>query len=59
MKLKKTWVGVRSEMMKKMMISLLPTHPQMKKKMMMKMMRMLSDGYGRPSPFWCLMPKGE
>jgi hypothetical protein len=31
----------------------------MKKKMMMKMMRIMSDGYGRASPFWRLMPKGE
>jgi hypothetical protein len=35
------------------------THPQMKNKTMMKIMRMMSSGYRRASPFGRLMPKGE
>jgi hypothetical protein len=50
-------VGVRSRMRKKKRIFLLPTYPQMRKKKMTMMMT--SNGYGRVSPFWRLMPKGE
>jgi hypothetical protein len=35
-----------------------PTHPRMKKKKMMKMMRTMSDGYGRVS-FFALDAKGR